>query len=155
VTLIFTTDGSTEDATFSTDPDGAAAALDALTGPDVEELVVVSSPFKESYAAAPPTPAAPPRRRAPASTAAVIPPGLRVIAVALPEAGCWNGGSGRVEPKSGSAGAGASADQLPVGAPDGPAGEDWGAFSGRYWSVMEPIVASDPEKILCACYDAA
>src|SRR3954454_22213799 len=38
VTLIFTTEGRTEAATFSTDPDGAAAAFDALTGPDdVEE----------------------------------------------------------------------------------------------------------------------
>jgi hypothetical protein len=145
MTLIFTTDGSTDEATFSTDPDGAAAAFDAWTGPDDEVLVVVSSPCQASYAAAPPTPAAPPRRSAPARTAAVIPPGLRVVVATLPEAGCWNGGSGRVEPSSGSAGVGASADQ---GAPDGPAGEDWGSWSGRNWSVMAPMVASDPEKIL-------
>ena len=98
VTLILTTEGSTVAATFSTDPDGAAAALDALTGPDDVEVVTVSSPCRPSYSAAPPTPADPPTRRAPASTAAVNPPGRRTDAVvlAVTEGGCWNGGSGRV-----------------------------------------------------------
>src|ERR1700712_5937816 len=74
VTLTFTTEGSTDWATFSTVPSCTTAVLVAWNG--LEELLV---PFVELSSlnawktAAPPTPAAPPTTSAPASTAAVRP----------------------------------------------------------------------------------
>src|SRR5690242_1115369 len=53
-TLIFTTEGSTVAATFSTEPLGAVAALDAPIGSLLLTVAVESSsPFQASYQAAP------------------------------------------------------------------------------------------------------
>src|SRR5690349_12025472 len=93
-TLIFTTEGSTVAATFSTEPLDGAAAFEALSGALLLAAGAVSSPCQASYQAAPPTPAAPPRSSAPARTAAVMPPVRRAGAVAVVEAGCWYSGSG-------------------------------------------------------------
>src|SRR3954452_20023279 len=132
-TLILTTEGSTEAATFSTEPDGAAAALDARTGPEAVTLLGVSLPCQASSRAAPPTPAAPPTRSAPASTAAVTPPVRRTGVAVLEEVGCWNGVRGRVSSKVGAAGAGYWSDQADPSA--SAARGFWGTSSGVLWSV--------------------
>src|SRR5690349_15647762 len=156
-TLIFTTEGSTVDATFSTEPLAGATAFDAVIGALPLAVVAESSPFQASYQAAPPTPAAPPRSNAPARTPAVMPPGRRAGAVAtVEEAGCWYGGSGWVNPiavsSSDAAGGGGVTDQ---GNPSAafPLGMSFSLPSGVFWSVMSPIVPTDPENSLCGGYD--
>src|SRR5690606_34249311 len=70
-TLIFTTEGSTEDATSWTDPSGSSGATEAvlvLCRAGLDVLVAAGSSLRASYVAAPPSPPSPPKRRAPASS---------------------------------------------------------------------------------------